>query len=178
MTDILKDEVKIKKDVGAGIILRKNKEKDIDELLLIVRAEKDRWPFFHEIPRGKCNRGERLEDCVKREVKEETGLDVDPTLYVGKFKYIADNGKRESTQYNFICRMNDEEQEVKLSKEHDDHMWITTAGEANLHLMPECAEIVRKVLNPEISITSNPTRQKTGELVTNYLDFLYRRQKT
>jgi 8-oxo-dGTP pyrophosphatase MutT (NUDIX family) len=48
---------------GGGLVTNNN-----DEILMIFRRGK--W----DLPKGKLDKGERLEDCAVREVEEETGL--------------------------------------------------------------------------------------------------------
>jgi 8-oxo-dGTP diphosphatase len=142
-------EEKIKKFIPVSCAIIINSE---NKVLLIRRSSTDHWPLFWEAPRGKCDKplGESLVHCLKREVKEETGLDVTPVRYIGSFFYLADKGTRKSTQYNFLCKMDDENQEVKLSKEHDNFMWVKTLGEIELLVNSEMIKILSKVLQPSM----------------------------
>lgn len=119
-----------KMNVSGGIIVKRD-EDGVLRCLLIQRAADDHWPLHWEFARGKCDGGkgnlnEGLIDCLKREIKEETGLDIKPVRYIGEFKYTT--RERETTQYNFLCSV-DENQKVKLSKEHDDYKWVNTIGQ-------------------------------------------------
>jgi bis(5'-nucleosidyl)-tetraphosphatase len=152
------DYVKEKVNVSAGIIFKEQRGEK-PALLLIQRDENDHWPLFWEIPRGKCDNGnsEKLVPCLKREIKEETGLDVIPLKFIDKFQYTADKGKRLSTQHNFLCKMKNPDQPVKLSKEHQDYKWITTLGEAELLVLPDMKKSIAKafeLLAGEDQITS------------------------
>lgn len=151
----LMDDSKIKKrvNVAGGIIYKFNHE-DLPMVLTIQRSKDDHWPLYYEFPRGKCDKGknEPLIDCAKREIKEETGLDVLPGTFLGKFSYVADKGTKLSTQYNFLCRMVDENQKIILSKEHQDFKWILSAAESELLMLPEMKKIVSRafeILKPE-----------------------------
>jgi len=84
-------------------------------------------------------------------------LDIIPGSVVGKQEYIADHGTRHVVCYVFLCKMVDENQEVKLSKEHDGYKWIGEVGEAQLILNPDQFKILEKVLNPERSILAKST---------------------
>lgn len=165
--------MEIKKVAVAGaIIIRKNK-RDEDELLLIRRSKTDNWSLIWEFPRGKFKKGETLKQALTREVKEETGLDVDIIKFIDKYKYIADNGNRISTQYNYLCKLKNQSQEVKLSWEHDSFMWIRTVGEAELLVPSEMKVTISKVLNNEDRIVSydmENNTQKIEEQIDFYLD--------
>ena len=132
--------------VAAAMIFKKFE--DGEKLLLIRRSKTDSWGMTWEFPRGKCDKGDKtLRDCLAREVKEETGLDIIVIRYIDKFKYVADKGKRISTQYNFLCKVKDENQKVKLSFEHDGYKWITSAGEIELLVPPEMKRIISQVFD-------------------------------
>ena len=151
------NKVKIDMKVASAVIMKKgiNGEKLI---LLIQRAKEDHFPNHWETPRGKCDKGkdEKLIHCLKREIKEETGLDIIPIKFIDKFQYLADKGTRRSTQYNFLCKMKNPDQEVKLSKEHQDHKWISSVGEAELLVLPEIKKTLVKVLNLDSRIIEYP----------------------
>ena len=59
--DYLKDKLVI--EASGGLIFNENKE-----LLMIFRRG------FWDLPKGKVDEGESLEECAVREVKEETGI--------------------------------------------------------------------------------------------------------
>lgn len=149
--------------VGGAIIIRKN-EKGEEELLLIRRSKTDHWGLIWEFPRGKVKPGEDIKEGLLREVKEETGLNVKIIKFIDKYKYIADNGTRISTQYNFLCKMIDPKQEVKLSFEHDEYRWIRTVGEAELLVPSEMKKTISKVLNDEDRIVSYDMENNTEEI--------------
>ena len=49
---------------------------DNDQILCAQRSEKMSLPLKWEFPGGKLEKGETLEDCLKREIKEELGLKI------------------------------------------------------------------------------------------------------
>ena len=105
------NNVKIDMKVAGAIIMKKGINGE-NLILLIQRSSSDHWPLYFEIPRGKCDKGknEKLIHCLKREVKEEVGLDIIPIKYIDKFQYLADKGTRRSTQYNVLCKMKNPKQ--------------------------------------------------------------------
>ncbi len=153
-------------NVGCGIIVRKDEEGN-KQVLVLQRAVDDHWPLHYDLPRGKCDKpiGEDILHCLRREVKEETGLEIVVLKYIGKFQYEADGGKRISTQYNFLCKQKNPDQEVKLSKEHDSYKWIMSGGEAELLLQPEMKKMVLRVISQDGKIVGSPSThvQKTIE---------------
>ncbi|MBT2208696.1 NUDIX hydrolase [Actinomadura sp. NEAU-AAG7] len=64
----------------AGVVID-----DQDRALLIRRLENGRW----EPPGGVLELGEIFAEGVRREVKEETGLDVEPGALTGVYKNMA-----------------------------------------------------------------------------------------
>ena len=170
-------KVKTKMNVAGGVIVKRG-EKGEYSILLIRRSPTDHFPLHMEFPRGKCDKGpkEKLIPCLKREVKEETGLDVIPIKYIDKFHYTADKGTRLSTQYNFICKMKDPNQKIKLSNEHDTFNWITTMGQAELSTLPEIKKTISKAFdllndNGIVDYSDSPDF-KEDEIIEEYLKLI------
>lgn len=171
--------MKIKKvNVAGGVIYYEGENNEI-KILLIQRAKEDAWPNFYEIPRGKCDNGpnESLINCLKREVKEEVGLDIIPLKYIDKFTYTSEKGSRLSTQYNILCKPKDQNQKIKLSFEHQDWKFITTPGEAELLVLPEMKKTIKKafeILDSSKTISTNPEYELTEpDVIGEYLRWLY-----
>ena len=167
---LIGQDSKVEKEINVtGAIIVKNNDEETKSLLIIRRARDDHWPLVWEFPRGKCDHGDqnKLYECLKREVKEETGLDVEILKFIDKYDYIADEGKRKSTQYNFLCKMIDPNQAIELSKEHDDYRWIESAGETELLLPAEMKKTIHKILNIDIKITNYPETKEVIEETQN-----------
>jgi len=171
------DEIKIKKfiRVAGAVIMKEDEESGEKKILLIQRAADDHFPLMYEIPRGKCDGGdsgdknEKLIDCLKRETKEECGLDIEPVQFIDEFSYIADNGTRKSTQYNFLCEMKNPNQEVKLSFEHDSFLWVTSVGQVEMMVMPEIKKTISKIFNTDKEIVSYPYNPEEEDTIEEYL---------
>jgi 8-oxo-dGTP diphosphatase len=58
---------------------------DHDRALMIQRRDNKRW----EAPGGVLETGESITDGLKREVREETGLDVEPIALTGVYKNMT-----------------------------------------------------------------------------------------
>ena len=57
------------------------------KLLIAQRNAGSSFPLFWELPGGRCSKGEDPAACVAREVKEETGLIVQPEASAGVFQH-------------------------------------------------------------------------------------------
>ena len=173
MTETLsdKEKIKVEMNVAGGVIMKRGEAGEL-LVLLIQRAADDHWPNHFEIPRGKCDGGEgennnkeKVIPCAKREIKEETGLDVIPIRFIDKFSYLADGGTRKSTQYNFLCKLKDPNQKIKLSKEHQDYKWVQSVGEIELFTLPEIKKTIAKVLNPDEPIVVYPENELQDDVI-------------
>lgn len=91
-----------------------------DEILLVkqVLRERSNW----NLPGGGLEVGETLEQCLVREMSEETGLDVE----VGELLYICDRFKGLHAQIldiSFLLSCSDDTKELKLdSIMNDEHL--------------------------------------------------------
>ena len=156
------DNVEVTMIVAAGVIVKEG-ENGERMVLLIQRAPDDHWPNHWEFPRGKCDRpiGESVDRCALREIKEEVGLDVEIVSFLDKFQYLADKGKRRSICYNFLCKMKEPSQKIKLSKEHSAYRWVTQMGEVELMVMPEQMKTLELALSKDNSIYTTPKNSFT-----------------
>lgn len=148
--------------VSAGVIYKLGENGEV-MVLLIQRSKDDHWPLHFEFPRGKCDKpiGEPPDKCLYREIKEETGLDVEIVRFLDKFIYLAEGGKRRSICYNFLCKMKDPDQPIKLSHEHDSYKWITQMGEVDLMVLPDQKRTLELVLSKENPIVTTPQNNFT-----------------
>lgn len=174
LESIMADETKVEKviNAAAGVIVRIG-DNNRPNVLLIQRASDDHWPLHWEFPRGKCDKpiGEDVIHCLKREVKEEVGLDIKPIEKIDVHEYLAEGGKRKTYCHNYLCMLKDPNQEIKLSKEHDSYKWISEIGEVELMVQPEQKKTLEKALNTERSIVSYPHRTST-QTVEEYCQYL------
>lgn len=114
--------------------------------VLIVRSNK--WKNKHTVPGGHIELGERAEDAIKREVKEETGLDVEPIklLLVQQAIYPKDYHKHEHFLFmDYICHA--KSSQVKLDgRELQDYLWINPQDALKLELEEYTRNFVNKYL--------------------------------
>lgn len=104
--------------VSKGIIY------DQQRRILVVKRSEDAQisPNIWEFPGGKCEYLESLEECVIREIKEETSLNViiKDVLYTWNDK---SDRCRHIIGVNFECEMVGESI-IKLTFEHSDFKWV------------------------------------------------------
>ena len=114
--------------------------------VLIVRSSK--WNDKFTVPGGHIELGERAEDAIKREVKEETGLDVEPVklLLVQQAIYPKDYHKHEHFLFlDYICKT--KSSEVKLDgRELQDYVWVRPKDALKLDLEEYTRNFVVKYL--------------------------------
>jgi len=112
-----------------GVILKD------DRILVIKRSEReDCFANLWDIPGGKIEFGERLDDALKREIKEETSLDVDVLIPVAAWSFFR-NRETYVVGITFLCRPVTNRlrsDEIKLGNEHVEYRWVSRSGIENL----------------------------------------------
>ena len=80
----------------------------------------------YHLPGGRINPGEPFLKGFAREIKEETGLEVEigRPIYIGEWWPVIKGNKNQIVGMFFLCKAL--HQNVRLSEEHDDFQWITT----------------------------------------------------
>jgi 8-oxo-dGTP diphosphatase len=123
----------------SGFILN-NKQ----ELLVVRRAAHDTHPNVWELPGGASDYGEVPEDATKREVKEETGLDVIVSYPLSTDSIFSiRNEQLQIIRIAYLCRLKDDTQDVLLSEEHSAYQWINSPDD----LEGELSSFLVKIFN-------------------------------
>ncbi len=94
-----------------------------NQLLLLKGSDND--PQFHKsfwyVVTGSCEKDDKDQfETIKREVKEETNLDVTQSIYLNKiFKYKSLN--TDCIEYVYLSKVNNAN--IILNEEHIDYKW-------------------------------------------------------
>jgi len=119
----MKNKRAIQRVVVGGVIF--NKEGKV--LILQRSKDEDIFPGIWELPSGKREFFEDSQSSLTREIKEEAGLSkikIIMPFYVFEYKVEKQEEIRDTTQINFLVKLLEDE-EVKLSKEHQNFAWIS-----------------------------------------------------
>lgn len=105
--------------VGCGAFILNDK----NELLLQKRnkaPEKEYW----SIPGGKVEMFETFYQAVKREVKEETGVDIEIINFLGICDHIILNEKTHWVSPSFLCKIIKGEPKIMEPLKHTEMKWF------------------------------------------------------
>lgn len=78
-------------------------------------------PNTFDMPGGRIEFGEKLEEAVVREAKEETGLEVVAKQVFNAWTFVKKDNDFQLTGVDFLCLT--EEEKVRLSPEHSGFEW-------------------------------------------------------
>ena len=110
-----------------------------DDALLMIRRGQEPAKGLWSLPGGHLEHGEYLADAVRREVKEETGLDVTAGELVGIFEVVGD------THYvilDFFARA-EGEADPSPSSDVDEVRWVPLVEVPSLDCTPRFVETLR-----------------------------------
>jgi len=93
------------------------------KLLALLRSETDpSRPLSWDLPGGGLEEGEKLEDSIRREIREEIGIEVGEISVFAAESDFNKNGKY-SVQIAYIGTVDNPT--ITLSYEHKEYRWIT-----------------------------------------------------
>jgi nucleoside triphosphatase len=118
-----------------------------DDEIFLMKSPK--WNGQYLVPGGHVEKGENIEDCVKREIKEETGLEVSDIEFVTILEGMPESFERDThfIFLNYSCRA--ENQEVELDqREAVEHLWIDPeeALESDLEVNDSTEDFIEEFL--------------------------------
>lgn len=133
----MKTENKIK-ILQKCLVFNKNK------ILLLQRAKDDSLGGFWDLPGGNLEFLEEMEQAMKREVKEESGLVIRRLKKVGMKEIVVKDNEKHFLV--FIYSAEAKSNKVKLSLEHQNFKWVDRNELSKFNLSPLFRNINLKVI--------------------------------
>ncbi len=114
--------------------------------LLLKRSISSREnPGKWDLPGGKIEIGEKLEEGLLREVAEETGLTISLLHVLG----AAESETAMNRVANLIMEGQVESGQVRLSSEHDDFTWVDRESLARADIAEQFAHLLKAYNKPD-----------------------------
>jgi ADP-ribose pyrophosphatase YjhB (NUDIX family) len=113
--------------------------------VLLVRRGHEPLKGEWSIPGGTVELGEDLAEAVRRELKEETGLDVEPVQMLEVFDRIMREGRRVKYHFviaDYVCRLKGGR--LRPASDVLDARWVRRADLAQYDLTEKATAVVRQ----------------------------------
>ena len=119
-----------------------------DGCILFVRRSplKDHAPGEWETPNGRLEAGETVLAALRREVLDETGLDVQPVRPVDTWRIVRGAERQEMIGITYLCRYSGHG-DVRLSAEHDAYRWVRPEEASSFPTAPDLRAALLRMLN-------------------------------
>ena len=120
-----------------------------DGKILVVRRARAPAHGLYSLPGGVVEVGETLEEAVTREVREETGMTIEPVALAGfREAIVRDADSRVERHFIILCfAARWRAGEVLLNEELDEARWLEPAELASLPTTAGLAEIVAEAFD-------------------------------
>ncbi|MBI1871327.1 MAG: 8-oxo-dGTP diphosphatase MutT [Chlamydiae bacterium] len=129
---------KVLLEVCAGLIKKDGK------YLITQRLSGTHLELFWEFPGGKREKGESLESCLVREIREELNLEVEVLSMAGKISHIYP--ERRIVLYFYHCAI---KEGIPKTRECHDFKWVTADEMKYEDFPPADVEMIRKLKKRE-----------------------------
>jgi nucleoside triphosphatase len=131
--------------------------------LLLLKSHK--WPGCYVVPGGHVELGERIEETVFREAKEETGLNVRDLLFLCWQEFIYDPSfwkHRHFIFFDYACRV--DSSHVQLNEEAEEALWIEPDKALELPIDSYTRRSIMKILEMDILDGVHPEKDENGRI--------------
>ncbi|TSC56315.1 MAG: 7,8-dihydro-8-oxoguanine triphosphatase [Parcubacteria group bacterium Greene0714_21] len=108
--------------ITAVAVIRRN---DGRILLLKRRDDETVYPGHYTFPGGKVEGNDTISQTLKKEVKEECGLELEPGFILIKEKAIGRPDGQTSKSLSFLCSAKDTDAVSIDKKDFTDYAWVT-----------------------------------------------------
>ncbi len=122
-----------------------------------------KWRGKWVVPGGHIELGERMEDALRREVKEETNLDVYDIEFVCFQEFVYDERFWKPSHFIFFdyaCRTTGTE--VRLNDEAEEYVWVTPQEALTLPVEHYTAVVIRTYLRRQGQRPPNHLKDECG----------------
>ena len=128
--------------VGALIFNKRGK-------LLLVKSHK--WKGKYVIPGGHIELGETAEQALKREVKEETGLEISNIKFVQLQEFIFDKHFWKKRHFIFLDYSGKtSSKKVKLNDEGQEFVWVSIKEALKLPIEPHTRSAIEACIRKKV----------------------------
>lgn len=110
--------------------------------LFLMKTHK--WGNKYAIPGGHIEMGETMVDALKREIKEETNLDIHNIQFLCFQEFIYDDAfyeKRHFIFFDYVCET--DSTDVILNDEAQEYVWAPLSDIASLPVEPYTMKTIR-----------------------------------
>jgi nucleoside triphosphatase len=119
-----------------------------EDKLFLMRSHK--WRDMYVIPGGHIELGERMEEALRREILEETGLEIYDVQFLAYQEFIYDEAfwkRRHFIFFDYVCKTGSSE--VTLNDEAQEYVWATVEEALQLPIEPYTRVAIEAYLDKE-----------------------------
>ena len=127
--------------VAAGVIVRDSR------VLVCRRLSSDRHPGKWEFPGGKAEPGEGIDTCLRRELREELGVEALPGHELGRSRH-QDGDLDIDLAFLLVDRLEGEPRNLRFAEMR----WVAIEDLANYDLLPADCEFARRLARGEVGL--------------------------
>jgi ADP-ribose pyrophosphatase YjhB (NUDIX family) len=121
-----------------GVVIHRNR-------VLLIRRGGEPMKGQWSIPGGMLELGEEIAEGARRELKEETGLEVEPLEIIAVFDRIMRAGRRVRYHYviiDYACQL--KSGRLKPASDVMDARWVRHEDLPRYHLTEKATEVIRR----------------------------------